>query len=159
VTFSEDAITDIQVVEHGETRNIADAAIEAIPAAVLESQSIAVDAISSVTFTSRGLLNAIQDACEQAGGNMELLKQKPAAAEPVDEELTTDVVVVGMGLAGVAASLSALDEGAKVVSIAKVRADDSAAIDRELSAEELPVEELPADEAEIVAEETEATEE
>jgi len=52
-----------------------------------------------------------------------------------------------------------LDEGAKVVSIAKVRADDSAAIDRELSAEELPVEERPADEAEIVAEETEATEE
>ncbi|MBR1822169.1 MAG: FAD-dependent oxidoreductase [Clostridia bacterium] len=122
VTFSEDAITDIQLIEHGETRNIADAAIDAIPAAVLESQSIAVDAVSSVTFTSRGLLAAIQDACEQAGGNLDLLKQKPEIAPAEDEELTTDVVVVGMGLAGVAASLSALDEGAQVIAIEKASA-------------------------------------
>ena len=122
VTFSEDAITDIQVVEHGETRNIADAAIEAIPAAVLENQSVAVDAVTSVTFTSRGILSAIQDACEQAGGNMDLLKKRPEVVKAEDEELTTDVVVVGMGLAGVAASHSALDQGAKVVAIEKAGA-------------------------------------
>ena len=122
VTFSEDAITDIKVVEHGETRNIADAALEAIPAAVLDSQSLAVDAVSSVTFTSRGVLSAIKDACEQAGGNLDLLNAKPEAAPAEDEEITTDVVVVGMGLAGVAACHSALDEGAKVVAIEKAGA-------------------------------------
>ena len=47
VTFSEDAITDIQVVEQGETRNVGDAALELIPAKVLETQSLAVDAVSS----------------------------------------------------------------------------------------------------------------
>ena len=121
VTFSDTEITDIQVVEHGETRNIADVALEQIPQEILENQSLAVDTISSVTFTSRAVINAVEDACEQAGGNMELLKAE-LPTETQDEEVTADVVVVGMGLAGVTASMSALDEGATVVAVEKAGA-------------------------------------
>ena len=121
VTFSEDAITDIEILEQGESRNIADAALEQIPAEILDKQSLAVDVVSSVTFTSRAIINAVTDACEQAGGNMDLLKA-PIEETPQDEEVTADVVVVGMGLAGVTASMSALDQGATVVAVEKAGA-------------------------------------
>lgn len=121
VTFSEDAITDIEILEQGESRNIADAALEQIPAEILNKQSLAVDVVSSVTFTSRAIINAVTDACEQAGGNMDLLKA-PIEETPQDEEVTADVVVVGMGLAGVTASMSALDQGATVVAVEKAGA-------------------------------------
>lgn len=121
VTFSEDAITDIEILEHGESRNIADAALEQIPAEILDKQSLAVDVVSSVTFTSRAIINAVTDACEQAGGNMDLLKAS-VEETPQDEEVTADVVVVGMGLAGVTASMSALDQGATVVAVEKAGA-------------------------------------
>ncbi len=121
VTFSESALTDIQIVEHGETRNIADVALTQIPAEILEKQSLSVDAVSSVTFTSRAVLSAVEDACRQAGADLEQWKvstEQPAA----DEEVTADVVVVGMGLAGVTASMSALDAGATVVAVEKAGA-------------------------------------
>lgn len=121
VTFSEDAITDIEILEQGESRNIADVALEQIPAQILDKQSLAVDVVSSVTFTSRAIINAVTDACEQAGGNMDLLKA-PIEETPQDEEVTADVVVVGMGLAGVTASMSALDQGATVVAVEKAGA-------------------------------------
>ena len=121
VTFSEDAITDIEILEQGESRNIADAALEQIPAEILDKQSLAVDVVSSVTFTSRAIINAVTDACEQAGGNMDLLKAS-IEETPQDEEVTADVVVVGMGLAGVTASMSALDQGATVVAVEKAGA-------------------------------------
>ena len=79
------------------------------------------DVVSSVTFTSRAIINAVTDACEQAGGNMDLLKA-PIEETPQDEEVTADVVVVGMGLAGVTASMSALDQGATVVAVEKAGA-------------------------------------
>ena len=122
VTVSDTAITDIKVTEHGETRNVADAALEAIPAAVLEYQSLDVDVVTSVTFTSRGLLQAIEDACKKASSDISELKAKRERPVAADEEITTDVVVVGMGLAGVTASMSALDGGAKVVAIEKAGA-------------------------------------
>ncbi len=121
VTFSETEITGIEILEHGESRNIADVALTQIPAEVLEKQSLDVDVISSVTFTSRAVLNAIEDACEQAGANMELLKAE-IKEEITHEEVSADVVVVGMGLAGVTASMSALDEGAVVVAVEKAGA-------------------------------------
>lgn len=121
VTFSDTEITDIEVKEHGETRNIADAAIEQIPQAIVKQQSLAVDAISSVTFTSRAILSAVEDACRQAGGNLELLNKKPEK-DVQDKEVSADVVVVGMGLAGITASMSALDAGASVIAVEKAGA-------------------------------------
>lgn len=121
VTFSDTEITDIQILEHGETRNIADAPLEQIPAEILEKQSLAVDVVSSATFTSLAVINAVTDACEQAGGNMKLLEAS-LPSENQDEVVEADVVVVGMGLAGVTASMSALDAGAKVVAVEKAGA-------------------------------------
>lgn len=110
VTFSENKIENIEILQQGETKNIADAAFEQIPQAIIENQSLAVDVVSSVTMTSRAVLNAVEEACVQAGGNLELLKT-PLVQTQTQEEVNADVVVVGMGLAGITASMSALDAG------------------------------------------------
>jgi len=120
VTVSEDAITDIEIVEHAETRNIGIVAMDLLIDQILEHQTLAVDVVSSVSFSSRALISAVTDACKQAGADLSLLQKK--IAPQADETVTADVVVVGMGLAGVTASMSALDEGATVVAVEKMGA-------------------------------------
>ena len=126
VTFSEDKITEIKVVEHAETPGICDPAIERIPAAVLELQSLAVDTVSGATNSSRGILAAIEDAAAQAGADVEALKAAPAAEEPAADkeakEISTDVLVIGGGVAGFAAALSAKEQVVDVIIIDKMAA-------------------------------------
>ncbi|MDD6187603.1 MAG: FAD-dependent oxidoreductase [Oscillospiraceae bacterium] len=119
VTFSDTEITDIKVLESNDTRLVSQPALDMMPERIIEAQSLAVDMVSSVTFTSRGVVEAVKDACRQAGGNMDLLTAKLDVAKAEDETIETDVVVVGLGLTGVTASMSALDEGAKVVALEK----------------------------------------
>lgn len=119
VTFSDTEITDIKVTESNDTRVVSDPALEIMPQRIINAQSLAVDAVSSVTFTSKGVVEAVKDACQQAGGNMELLTKEIPVEKAADETVETDVAVVGLGLTGVTASMSALEEGAKVIAIEK----------------------------------------
>lgn len=119
VTFDENSITNIEVTSHGETKNIADAAIEKVPAEILEAQSLDVDVVTSVTFTSRAIINAVEEAAKQATDDISSLTAKRSVEKENDETIDTDVVVVGMGLAGATAAVSAVDEGVKVVAIEK----------------------------------------
>ena len=122
VTFDENSITNIEVTNHGETKNIADAAIEKVPEEILEAQSLDVDVVTSVTFTSRAIINAVEEAAKQATDDISSLTAKRTVEKENDETIDTDVVVVGMGLAGATAAVSAVDEGVKVVAIEKAGA-------------------------------------
>ena len=122
VTFDENSITNIEVTSHGETKNIADAAIEKVPAEILEAQSLDVDVVTSVTFTSRAIINAVEEAAKKATDDISSLTAKRTVEKENDETIDTDVVVVGMGLAGATAAVSAVDEGVKVVAIEKAGA-------------------------------------
>ena len=122
VTFDENSITNIEVTSHGETKNIADAAIEKVPAEILEAQSLDVDVVTSVTFTSRAIIIAVEEAAKQATDDISSLTAKRTVEKENDETIDTDVVVVGMGLAGATAAVSAVDEGVKVVAIEKAGA-------------------------------------
>ncbi len=122
VTFDENSITNIEVTSHGETKNIADAAIEKVPAEILEAQSLDVDVVTSVTFTSRAIINAVEEAAKQATDDISSLTAKRTVEKENDETIDTDVVVVGMGLAGATAAVSAVNEGVKVVAIEKAGA-------------------------------------
>lgn len=120
VTFSDTAITKVEVTEHTETEGIADAPVEKIPAAIVDRQTLAVDAIAGATITSDAILAAVEDAVTQAGGDVEALK-KPVetSAETKTEEMSCEVVVVGAGAAGTAAALAAAEAGADVVLLEK----------------------------------------
>jgi uncharacterized protein with FMN-binding domain len=67
VTISYDQITDIQIVSHNE-RNARYYAypMQAIPQAIISSQSTDVDAVSGATRTSDGIMNAVDAALAQA---------------------------------------------------------------------------------------------
>ena len=120
VTFSANAIDSVKVVEHSETAGISDGAIENIPAAIVENQSLAVDTVSGATVTSDAILKAVADAVAQAGGDVEALKNVAApAGEKEAKELSADVIVVGGGGAGMAAATRLAQLGKSVILVEK----------------------------------------
>ena len=121
VEFSDDAILGIKVLTHVESAGISDPAMERIPKEVVDGQTLAVDTISGATVTSNALLTAIEDCVAQAGGDVEGLKNKVSSdtSEKTDTEMTTDVVVIGAGGAGLVAAASADEHGAEVIVLEK----------------------------------------
>lgn len=122
VTVTSDAIEKIVVLDHKETPSISDLAITEMPVRIIDTQGLGVDTISGATITSNALLEAVTLALTEAGANIEALKevkQKEVAKEE-DKEYTTDVVVIGAGGAGLAAAVTANQEGASVIIIEKM---------------------------------------
>lgn len=66
VTIENGEISDIVVLDHNETEGIADGAFEEVPPAIIESNSTDVDTVSGATLASRGIIEAVDDALEQA---------------------------------------------------------------------------------------------
>ena len=122
VTVSETAIEKVEVLAHNETAGICDPAIERIPAAIAEKQSLAVDTVAGATITSKAILAAAEAALTAAGADIEALKTPVAeeAAPGQTIEKTVDVVVLGAGGAGVAAAIEAVDAGASVALLEKM---------------------------------------
>lgn len=52
VTVDAEKILSVKILEHAETTGISDPAIERVPQAIMDNQSIAVDTISGATITS-----------------------------------------------------------------------------------------------------------
>ncbi|HBV68718.1 MAG TPA: flavocytochrome c [Clostridiales bacterium] len=124
VTFSADAITDIAVKEHNETKGISDPAFKKIPTAIIENQSLQIDTVSGCTISSNAILEAVADAVTQAGGNADELKAKEVAVKGPGEDIerTADVIIIGGGGAGIAAATSAAENGASVILVEKTAA-------------------------------------
>lgn len=62
VTMDGDKISKIEVLEHSETEGICEKAMSDIPAAIIEKNSTAVDAIGGATQTSEAIMKAVEDA-------------------------------------------------------------------------------------------------
>ena len=121
VTFSDSAITGIEVVSSTETGHVGDIAFAPMIADMLEANGSGVDAVSGATFSSNALRNAVNDAAEQAGctnlAAFKAAKVEHTAGEPIEE--TYDVVIVGAGGAGIAAAAQAVQNGYSVLVIEK----------------------------------------
>lgn len=123
VTVTEDRIVSIEVDED-ETDGVGDVAIEQLIAQVIEQQSLNLDVVSGASFSSEGFLVALSLALEAAGADVEELKTREVDSSGVIDEAitsqTTDVIVVGGGGAGLAAAVSAHQNGANVILIEKM---------------------------------------
>ncbi len=119
VEFAESEIKNIKIVSHSETESIAGPAIEQLPAKIIEEQSIGVDVVAGATLMSDAILKAVEDCIVQAGGPVEKLKEAKTEATKAEEEVSTDIVVIGAGGAGTSAALAAVENGAKVILLEK----------------------------------------
>ncbi|HWP79758.1 MAG TPA: flavocytochrome c [Candidatus Acidoferrum sp.] len=122
VTVAGGAITDVKVLENTETQGIGSNAIEQLPPKIVETQSVALDAVSGCTVSSEALLSAVALALADSGMDMDALNTPPAAntEKGEDKTLTTDVVVVGAGLSGISAAIKAKENGADVILVEKM---------------------------------------
>ena len=121
VTVTEDKIESIVVKEHADTIGICEPPIAMIPADIIAYQSLDVDTVAGATLTSYGVINAVTDALKQAGADIDALKAveivKPL---PAAEDMQTQVVVAGGGMAGLVAAVTAADNGADVILVEKM---------------------------------------
>lgn len=67
VTMDGDKIANIEVLSHGETAGISDPAFNTIPQAIIDAQSTEVDVVANATYTSNGIMAAVQDALSKVG--------------------------------------------------------------------------------------------
>ena len=121
VTFSDSAVTAIEVGANKETDHVGNVAFEPVIADILAANGTGVDGVSGATFSSNAIRSALNDAAEQAGcTNMDAFKAAGAAHEPQAAiEETYDVVVIGAGGAGIAAAAQAAQDGNTVLVIEK----------------------------------------
>lgn len=66
VTISNTAISNIEVTSHSETPGFYEKAFETVPAEIIQSQSTDVDTVSGATYSSVGIINAVNDALSSA---------------------------------------------------------------------------------------------
>lgn len=134
VTVTENAIEKIEVTAHEETAP-GWPALEKVPAAIVEAQSIAVDGVSGATMTSGGIKAAVEAALIEAGADMAAFTKPVEAREnlapdyypvmgsfevPASWDKSYDVVVVGGGFAGLAAAYAAVEAGSSTVLVEKL---------------------------------------
>jgi flavocytochrome c len=125
VTVNSKKIKKIEIIEHHESPGISDMAFSLIPAAIIETQSLAVDAVAGATYSSEAIIGAVSEALEKAGGDIKALSMKKAVVDNKDKKTTeynVDVVIVGAGGAGLAAAVSAHQNGATVMVVEKMPA-------------------------------------
>ena len=122
VVVTDNEIVSVTLLSHGETPGISDMAIEEIPAGIVTAQGLGIDAVSGATITSGAILAAVEDCLTQAGADITALKSKglAAAAQEADQELETDIIVIGAGGAGLAAAVTANQAGANVIVLEKM---------------------------------------
>ena len=111
-------LASVEVGENGETNGFIDTVIAKFIPRVLDSQSLAVDAITGATATSNGVRQGIENALKDAGMDLAGM-YTPIPKTNAAEEYETDVLVIGMGSSGTTAALSAAEKGVSVLAIDK----------------------------------------
>ena len=130
--FSESEILSVKIDASGETPELGGKAAPVLEQAILDAQGVDVDAVSGATVTTDAVKKAVADCISQASGkavvvqeaaetfNADWLGTKPEISDAdIKEELDTEVLVVGCGTGGWIATMTAAEEGAKVLVIEK----------------------------------------
>ncbi|BDR59878.1 FAD-dependent oxidoreductase [Lactobacillus xylocopicola] len=121
VEINDNKITKITVDSASETKGVADEVFHRLPQEIVANQTLNLDAVSGATISSHGVIAGVAAAITQAGGDAAAWKHrpKPAVAQQQDEVITTDVVIVGAGGAGLAAAVRSIQHGEQVVILEK----------------------------------------
>jgi fumarate reductase flavoprotein subunit len=118
VEVKDGKIASVEVGENGETMGFIDTVIAKFIPRIIDSQSLAVDAITGATASSNGVRQGIVNALTDAGMDLSGM-YTPIPKSNAIETYDTDVLVIGMGSSGTTAALAAAESGVKVLAIDK----------------------------------------
>ncbi|HAX74091.1 MAG TPA: FAD-binding protein [Firmicutes bacterium] len=113
VVLSDSKIESIKILESTETEGLGDTALDSLIEQIIANQSIGLDAVTGATNSSNALLAGVEACLVEAGADIEALKET-VVKTGVNEEISTEIVVIGGGASGTAAALQAVEDGAKV---------------------------------------------
>ncbi len=82
---------------------------------IVDNQTWDIDVVSGATATRNAVADAAKEAMAEAGFDVDNLAASTEEGE--DEEVTTDVLVIGMGASGSIAALKAAESGASVIGV------------------------------------------
>lgn len=123
VTLKDDgSLASVTVDQCNDTAGICELPCEQLPKQMVELNTINVDAVAGATMTSNAIKDAVKNALENGGVDTTALMEKKEVVveKAADETLECDVVVIGAGGAGLAAAISAEQNGAKVIVVEKM---------------------------------------
>ena len=118
-TFTQYALSDIDVSGNNETIGVGKLALETLSHEIVKTQSLNVDAITGASISSAALLGGVEDCANQAGG-ADMLLAAEVEPEVFADSYDADVAVVGAGGSGLTAAIAAAQCGAKVVVLEKI---------------------------------------
>ena len=116
VTIESAQIKDIKFVENHEsdfTKNV----FEQLPKAMIAANTADVDGITGATLTSSAIITAVKDAITKSG--IALTAKNVSKNTKIVENMSTDIVIIGSGGAGLTAAIQATMDGAKVIVVEK----------------------------------------
>ncbi|MBR2802095.1 MAG: FAD-binding protein [Erysipelotrichaceae bacterium] len=117
VTFSNDAITSVDFGENNESLLPGRYVMDMLAEEIVSDQTLALDTVSGATVSSKAVLDGVEDCVRQAYGSPSRLKIREASVrfDYSAENKRADVLVIGGGLAGLTAAISAAQSGASVI--------------------------------------------
>ncbi|MBG9989201.1 FMN-binding protein [Aerococcaceae bacterium DSM 111176] len=92
VTFDDNTITAVEVVEHEESAGYSDRPLEEIPAAIVEANSTDVEVVSSASVTSNAIIDAVNLALEEKGIAVTTAEETDSESSEESESDETDEV-------------------------------------------------------------------
>ncbi|MDO5531805.1 FAD-dependent oxidoreductase [Sutterella sp.] len=120
VVFTADKIASVKVVKQSETQGIGTVAVEQLPGRIVDAQSPNVDGVTGASITTAAIKKAVSDCIRQAGADPEKLVPVVVNKAAKNEDLSTDVVIVGGGGSGMSATIRSRMNGLSVILVEKM---------------------------------------
>lgn len=115
-TMSGGKIAGCKVLSHDETIGIGSLACTMFPAKIVESQSVAVDAVTGATTTCMAIAAAASEGIANSGANVaDFRTPVEAPKNGAPQTADVDVVIMGAGTAGLVAATRLLEKGRTVL--------------------------------------------